>query len=131
MYKAFYQKIVNGLFAYFWQDPMKYPVKAMPAGTEMDAEHKTALASEEFEDEMLKLTRRQVGELMVVEHPDEPDAHDDHPDSSALMNYAHDSYNVSSGIFQYYAEGKKAEESAEASGPDQSHLSAIAEANKG
>lgn len=132
MYKAFYQKIVNRLFAYYWQDPMKYPVKAVAPGVEMDAEHKTALASEEFEDEMLKLTRRQVGELMVVEHPDEPEAHDDHPDSSALMNYAHDSYNVSSGIFQYYAEGKKAEERAEEStGPDQSHLSAIAEANKG
>lgn len=125
MYKAFYQKLVNAGFAYFWQDPVKYPVKAVAPGVQMDMEHQTALASEEFEDEMLKLTKRYVGDVMVVAHPDEPGAHDDHPDSSTLMNYAHDSYNINSGIFQYYAEGKQAEESAE------SQISAIAEANRG
>lgn len=124
MYKALYQKQVNNGFAYYWQDPVKYPVRAVAPGEKMSLEHQTALGSEEFEDEFLKLTKRYVGDVMVVEHPDEPDAHDDHPDSTALMNYAYDSYNISSGIFQYYAEGNKAKESAD-------YVSAIAAANKG
>ena len=35
-------------------------------------------------------------------HPDEPDAHDDHPDSTVLMVHAYDEYNRDSGIVDYY-----------------------------
>lgn len=127
MYKALYQKQVNSQFAYYWQDPVKFPLKAVAPGQQMSPEQFTAAASEEFEDEFLKLQKRYVGDMMVVAHPDEEDGHDDHPDSTALMNNAFDSYNMSSGIFQYYAEGKNAEESA----GSQDQMSAIAEANKG
>lgn len=124
MYKALYQKQVNDKFAYYWQDPVKYPVKQSPGFEVKTPEQYTAHASEEFEDEFLKLQKRFISDMMVVAHPDATDAHDDHPDSTALMNNAFDSYNISSGIFQYYAEGNKAEESA-------SQMDAIAEANKG
>jgi len=62
------------------------------------------VASEEFEDEFIDLEKRYVGEYMVDRHPDQEDAHDDHPDSTALMNFAYDSYNQSSGIKQSYAD---------------------------
>jgi len=46
----------------------------------------------------------------VVHHPDEEDAHDDHPDSTALMNFAFDSYNATSGIMDYYKGSGKNED---------------------
>ena len=91
-------------------------------GTALTVEQQTAIASEEFEDEFIDLEKRYVGEYMVVHHPDEEDAHDDHPDSTALMNFAFDSYNESSGIKQYYADKVETERAAAA---------AIAEANRG
>ncbi len=123
IYKALYQKMVNGKFGYFWQDPEQYPVRAVAAGEVLSAEQATAKSADEFEDEFIDLEKRYVGNTMVVHHPDAEDAHDDHPDSTALMNYAYDSYNKGSGILDYYAEGKKADESAA--------MAAIAEANKG
>lgn len=102
IYKALYQKMVNGSFGYYWQDVTEFPVKAIAPGTQLSPEQFTAAAAEEFEDEFIDLEKRYVGELMVVAHPDNQDAHDDHPDSTALMNYAYDSYNISSGIKQHY-----------------------------
>jgi len=122
MYKALYQKQINGNLMYYWQDPIKHGVKMIVPGTPLTIEQQTAIASEEFEDEFIDLEKRYVGEYMVVHHPDEEDAHDDHPDSTALMNFAYDSYNNSSGIKQYYADKVDTERAAAA---------AIAEANRG
>lgn len=102
IYKALYQKMVNGKLAYYWQDVSEYPVKAILPGTQLSPEQFTAAAAEEFEDEFIDLEKRYIGELMVVAHPDDQDAHDDHPDSTALMNYAYDSYNINSGIKEHY-----------------------------
>ena len=121
MYKALYQKQINGNLMYYWQDPIKHGVKMLVPGTPMTIEQQTALASEEFEDEFIDLEKRYVGEYMVVHHPDEEDAHDDHPDSTALMNFAYDSYTNSSGIKQFYADKVESERAAAA---------AIAEANR-
>lgn len=108
IYKSLYQKMANGTFEYCWQDITEFPVDSANIGP-IDAEHFTAASAEEFEDEFIDLEKRYVGELMVVSHPDEAGAHDDHPDSTALMNYAYDSYNQSSGIKQYYADKVDAE----------------------
>lgn len=123
MYKALYQKQINGNLMYYWQDPIKHGVKMISPGTELTVEQQTAIASEEFEDEFIDLEKRQVGEYMVVHHPDQEDAHDDHPDSTALMNFAYDSYNNSSGIKQFYADKVESERAAS--------NAAIAEANRG
>lgn len=121
MYKALYQKQINGNLMYYWQDPIAAGVKMIAPGSELTLEQQTAIASEEFEDEFIDLEKRYVGEYMVVHHPDEEDAHDDHPDSTALMNFAYDSYNESSGIKQFYADKVETERAAAA---------AIAEANR-
>lgn len=125
MYKALYQKMANGNLGYYWLDPEEHQVNMTAPGVQLTPEQITAKESDAFEDEFIDLEKRWVGNTMVVNHPDEGDAHDDHPDSTALMNLAFDSYNNNSGIFQYYAEGNKAKERAD----DQ--MSAIAEANKG
>lgn len=103
IYKSLYQKMVNGKFEYCWQDIMEYPVDSANLGP-LSPEHFTAADAEQFEDEFIDLEKRYVGELMVVAHPDTAGAHDDHPDSTALMNYAYDSYNINSGIKQFYAD---------------------------
>lgn len=123
MYKALYQKQINGNLMYYWQDPIKHGVKMIAPGTELTVEQQTAIASEEYEDEFIDLEKRQVGEYMVVHHPDQEGAHDDHPDSTALMNFAYDSYNNSSGIKQFYADKVESERAATSA--------AIAEANRG
>ena len=123
MYKALYQKQINNNLMYYWQDPIAAGVKMIAPGTALTVEQQTAIASEEFEDEFIDLEKRYVGEYMVVHHPDEEDAHDDHPDSTALMNFAYDSYNNSSGIKQYYADKVESERAAA--------NAAIAEANRG
>lgn len=110
MYKGLYQKIVNRRFGYHWQDPAKSTVDIA-----------TADSANEFEQEMLKLVKEYKGEYMSVHHPDNKNAHDDHADSTALMSYAYDQYNITSGISDYYAD-KIADERAEAE--------AIAEANR-
>jgi hypothetical protein len=91
MYTSLYQKQINGTFAYYYQDPQN-----------PQSDPYTAKASDEFEDEFVKLTKNYVGEYMVVKHPDTKDGHDDHPDATALMNNAYDSYNVTSGLMGYY-----------------------------
>ena len=60
---------------------------------------------------------------MKVHHPDSDNAHDDHPDATVLMNYAYDSYNINSGIRDYYTEILADDRAAKAR--------AIAEANEG
>lgn len=129
MYKALYQKMANGNLGYYWLDPDVHQVNMTAPGSQLTPEQQTAKESNDFEDEFIDLEKRWVGNTMVVHHPDEEDAHDDHPDSTALMNFAYDSYNKSSGIFDYYAEGNKAAKSAESDPQDQ--MSAIVEANKG
>ena len=93
MYTSLYQKQVNNTFAYYFQDPM------VPG-----SEPYTAKASAEYEEEFLQLTKDYVGEYMVIKHPDTKDAHDDHPDATALVNNAYDQYNVTSGLMGYYKE---------------------------
>lgn len=41
-----------------------------------------------FRQEMLDLQQRYAGQLLVVEHPDDPNAHDDYADSWALAEWA-------------------------------------------
>lgn len=91
MYTSLYQKQVNQEFAYYYQDSM-----------DPQSEQYTAKASAEYEDEFIKLTKDYVGEYMIVKHPDTKDGHDDHPDSTALVNNAYDQYNVTSGLMGYY-----------------------------
>lgn len=99
MYKALYQKLVNKLFGYFYQDPAKLST----GGVELS----TAQSVEQFETEMVQLVKEQKGNYMAVSHPDDANAHDDHPDATALMANAFDSYNVSSGLKQFYEEQAK------------------------
>jgi hypothetical protein len=124
IYKALYQKMINGNLCYYWQDVLEYPVKAIAPGTKLSEEQATAKDAEEFEDEFIDLEKRYIGDLMVVAHPDSGEAHDDHPDATALMNYAYDSYNISSGIRQHYQ--NEADERAKAE-----KAAAIASANQG
>lgn len=91
MYTSLYQKQVNGSFAYYYQDPQDAGADAF-----------TAKASAEYEDEFIKLTKDYIGEYMVVKHPDEKNAHDDHPDATTLMNNAYDQYNITAGLMGYY-----------------------------
>ena len=126
IYKLLYNRMINGNFKYYWLDPDEYKVNLSAPGTVLTPEQQTASDAEEFENEFIDLEKRQVGDLMVVAHPDEENAHDDHPDATALINYAVEMYNNSDGIFQYYAERNKAKESAE-----DDVLKAIAEANEG
>lgn len=94
LYKSWYQKLVNEKFGYYWQDP-----------EDAAADPETARSSGEFETETSLLEKEyKLGGYMSVHHGEAKDAHDDHPDSSALMSNAYDSYNESSGIFDYYAE---------------------------
>ncbi len=123
MYKSLENQLLNGGMQYYWQDPVATGVKMLQPGAHLTEQQQTAQAVEEFEDEFIDLTRRYVGEVMVVEHPDEEDAHDDHPDSTALMNFAFDSYNNSSGLKQFY-ENQIANERA-------AQIAAIAKANEG
>ena len=83
LYKEFYNSIVNDKFR-FYHD-----------GTEH---------SNEADREMLALVKeyRQGGNLLSVHHPVAKDAHDDHPDSFALMNLAWVQYNKGSGIIDFY-----------------------------
>lgn len=107
LYKSWYQKLVNDRFAYYWQDLAT-----------ADLTENTARSAGEFETETsLLLKEYKQGGYMSVHHGKDKDAHDDHPDSTALMSNAYDSYNVSSGLLDYYTEkvaGDSAAETAEA-----------------
>lgn len=93
MYKSLLNRIQNKQLRYHWQ-----------------ADSKSSL---DFEREMVALVKEYKQNKMIVHHPDEQDAHDDHPDSLALLNFAYDSYNVSSGMLSVYREKAEAVKSQE------------------
>ena len=49
--------------------------------------------SEKFRQQMLDLQQEYKGQLLSVHHPDDPNAHDDYPDSWALAEWAYAKYN--------------------------------------
>ena len=49
--------------------------------------------SEKFRQQMLDLQQEYKGQLLSVHHPDDPNAHDDYPDSFALAEWAFAKYN--------------------------------------
>lgn len=46
-----------------------------------------------FKQQMLDLQQQYKGQLLSVKHPDDPNAHDDYPDSWALAEWAYAKYN--------------------------------------
>lgn len=48
---------------------------------------------EKFRQQMLDLQQEYKGQLLSVHHPDDPNAHDDYPDSWALAEWAYAKYN--------------------------------------
>lgn len=48
---------------------------------------------EKFKQQLLDLQQEYKGQLLSVHHPDDPNAHDDYPDSWALAEYAYAQYN--------------------------------------
>jgi hypothetical protein len=83
MYKSWLNKILNDKFAYFYDD--------------------NEITATRFEYETANLiTETKQDKYMSVHHPEEPDAHDDHPDITVLMVTAWDEYNKNSGIVDYY-----------------------------
>lgn len=48
---------------------------------------------EKFRQQMLDLQQEYKGQLLSVHHPDDPDAHDDYPDSWALAEWAYARWN--------------------------------------
>lgn len=83
MYKSWLNKILNDKFAYYYDD--------------------NEITATRFEYETANLiTETKQDKYMSVHHPEEPDAHDDHPDSTVLMVTAWDEYNKNSGIVDYY-----------------------------
>ena len=48
---------------------------------------------EKFRQQMLDLQQEYKGQLLSVHHPDDPNAHDDYPDSWALAEWAYARYN--------------------------------------
>lgn len=48
---------------------------------------------EKFKQQMLDLQQEYKGQLLSVRHPDDPNAHDDYPDSWALAEWAYARYN--------------------------------------
>lgn len=53
--------------------------------------------AERFKQQMLDLQQEYKGQLLSVHHPDDPNAHDDYPDSWALAEWAYAKYNEDSG----------------------------------
>lgn len=49
--------------------------------------------AERFKQQMLDLQQEYKGQLLSVHHPDDPNAHDDYPDSWALAEWAYAKYN--------------------------------------
>jgi len=52
---------------------------------------------EKFKQQMLDLQQEYKGQLLSVHHPDDPNAHDDYPDSWALAEWAYAKYNEDNG----------------------------------
>lgn len=53
--------------------------------------------TEKFKLQMLDLQQEYKGQLLSVHHPDDPNAHDDYPDSWALAEWAYARWNEDSG----------------------------------
>lgn len=53
---------------------------------------------EKFRQQMLDLQQEYKGQLLSVKHPDDPQAHDDYPDSWALAEWAFARWNEDNGI---------------------------------
>lgn len=51
-----------------------------------------------FKQQMLDLQQEYKGQLLSVSHPDDPNAHDDYPDSWALAEWAYALYNASNAV---------------------------------
>lgn len=85
MYKSWLNKILKDRFGYFYSE--------------------LEITATRFEQETLDLVKEYKSDkFMSVHHPDEADAHDDHPDATVLMVNSYDEYNRSSGIIDYYKE---------------------------
>jgi len=60
-----------------------------------------------FKEQMLNLQQEYKGQFLSCHHPDDPNAHDDYPDSWALAEYAYAKFNeggVSSYVIDYSAD---------------------------
>lgn len=72
---------------------------------------------ERFRQQLLDLQQEYKGQLLSVHHPDDPNAHDDYPDSWALAEYAYARHNESRPDLQVatvaMGKEKKAEKDAE------------------
>ncbi len=53
---------------------------------------------EKFKQQMLDLQQEYKGQLLSVHHPDDPNAHDDYPDSWALAEWAYAKYNEDNNL---------------------------------
>jgi hypothetical protein len=53
---------------------------------------------EKFRQQMLDLQQKYNGQLLSVKHPDDPNAHDDYPDSWALAEWAFARWNEDNGL---------------------------------
>lgn len=53
---------------------------------------------ERFRQQMLDLQQKYNGQLLSVKHPDDPQAHDDYPDSWALAEWAYARWNEEHGL---------------------------------
>jgi hypothetical protein len=53
---------------------------------------------EKFRQQMLDLQQEYKGQLLSVHHPDDPNAHDDFPDSWALAEWAYAKYNEDNAV---------------------------------
>lgn len=51
-----------------------------------------------FRQQMLDLQQEYKGQLLSVKHPDDPNAHDDYPDSWALAEWAYAKWNEANGL---------------------------------
>lgn len=54
--------------------------------------------ADRFRQEMLDLQQEYKGQLLSVHHPDDPNAHDDYPDSWALAEWAYAKYNEDNNV---------------------------------
>jgi hypothetical protein len=59
---------------------------------------------EKFRQQMLDLQQKYNGQLLSVKHPDDPNAHDDYPDSWALAEWAFARYNEDNGTSIAFAD---------------------------
>lgn len=53
---------------------------------------------EKFRQQMLDLQQEYKGQLLSVHHPDDPNAHDDYPDSWALAEWAYAKWNENNNL---------------------------------